>query len=107
MWFHGHNTFPHSLPAVKVSAYKHHRLVSLEAGSQGNEIGYMLGINICEEVEGREEEVQLERGPERATTQGKALGYTLSSIASDWILLPAPHSTSGHRCLGTHRSGAN
>lgn len=38
----------------------------------------MLGINICEEVEGREEEVQLERGPERASTQGKVLGYTLS-----------------------------
>lgn len=102
---------PHSLPAMNVTAYECHRLISLEAGTEGNEIGYMLGINMCEgrreEVEGREEEVKLHRGPARASTQGKALGYTLSSRASNWIFLPAPHSTSGHRCLGTHQSRAN
>lgn len=96
---------------MKVTAYECHRLISLEAGTEGNGIGCMLGINTCEgrreEVEDRQEEVKLHRGPERASTQGKALGYTLSSRASDWIFLPAPHSASGHRCLGTRRSRAN
>lgn len=41
-------------------------------------------------MEGREEKVKLHRGPERATTQGKALGYTLSSRASDWIFYLHP-----------------
>lgn len=91
------NPFPHILPAMKVIAYECHRLVSLERDTEGNRIGYMLGINMCEgereEVECREKEVELHRGPEGASIQAKALKHVLSPEHPNWIFLPEPHWT--------------
>lgn len=70
---------------MKVILCEHHRLVSLEADTEGDRIGSMLGINMCDgkrkEVECREE-VKLHRGSERASIQAKALEHMLSSRGS-------------------------